>query len=152
MLSLSKQDPRVALLDDLRRDIEGFWYQPLGVRTRSLRDISKELEWVPTIDVFEKNGELHVKADLPGVKKEDVKVEVDDGALVIRGQRKTESEVQEKDFYRAERHHGEFFRRMLLNFEADPRKIDARFADGVLEVTIPYPLEQKIEPRQIAVK
>jgi HSP20 family protein len=153
MLTLTKKDPMVPFFDELRRDMEGFWDRPFLFRPmRPLRELAKGFEWAPTVDVFEKNGELHVKADLPGVKKEDVQVEIDDGDLVIRGERKTESEVKEEAFYRAERQYGEFFRRMALNFEADPKRIDAKFADGVLEITIPYPLEKKVEAKKIAVK
>ncbi len=154
MLSLAKKkDAMVPFLDELRRDMEGFWDRPLLFRSvRPLRELANGFEWAPTMDVFEKNGELHVKVDLPGVKKENVKVEIDDGDLVIFGERKEESEVEEKYFYRAERQHGEFFRRMALNFEVDPKKVDAKFADGVLEVAIPYPPEKKVEPEKIAVK
>lgn len=153
MLSLTKKDAMVPFLDELSRDMEGFWDRPFLFRPmRPLRELTKAFEWAPTIDVFEKNGELHLKADLPGVKKEHVKVEIDDGDLVIFGERKAETEVKEKDFYRAERQHGTFFRRMALNFAADPAKIAAKFADGVLEVTIPYPPEKKVETKKIDVK
>ena len=153
MLTLTRKEPAAPFFDELRRDMEGFWDRPFLFRPmRPLREFNKAFEWAPTIDVFEKNGELFVKADLPGVKKENVKVEIADGDLLIYGERKVESEVDEKEFYRSERQHGEFFRRMALNFEPDPAKIEARFADGVLEVKIPYPLERKSEAKKIEIK
>jgi HSP20 family protein len=142
------------ILDELRRDMEGFWDRPFLFRPlRPFREIaSSAMEWAPSLDVFDKNGELFVKADLPGVKREDVSVALENGDLVIRGRRKAESEVKEADYYRAERSHGEFYRRMALAFEADSKKIEAKFADGVLEVKIPYPIEKKPEPKKIDVK
>lgn len=141
-------------LDELRRDMEGFWDRPFLFRPmRPLREVAASaLEWAPSLDVFDKNGELFVKADLPGVKKEDVTVALEEGDLVIRGHRKAETEVKDADYYRCERTHGEFYRRMALAFAADPKKIEAKFADGVLEVRIPYPLEKKPEPKKIEVK
>ena len=154
MKNQETQPAMTPFFDELRRDMEGFWNRPFLFRPlRPFREIaSSALEWAPSLDVFDKNGELHVKADLPGVRKEDVTVALENGDLVIRGHREAESEVEEADYYRAERSHGEFYRRMALAFEADPKKIEAKFVDGVLEVTIPCPLEKKIEAKKIDVK
>jgi HSP20 family protein len=146
-------EPMEPFLDEMRRDMEGFWERPFLFRPfRPLRELARKLEWAPMMDVFDKNGTLHVKVDLPGVKKEDVTVALDEGDLVIRGLRKEETETREADFYRAERSQGEFFRRLALNFDADPAKVQAKFEGGVLEVTIPYPLEKRPEPKKIDVK
>jgi HSP20 family protein len=107
--------------------------------------------WAPRIDVFEKDGARVVKAELPGIKKEDIQVSLADGDLVIRGERKTESEAKEEDYYRCERSYGSFYRRLPLPFEASADKIEARFADGVLEVRIPRPAEQKPPAQHIPV-
>ncbi|MGE0639499.1 MAG: Hsp20/alpha crystallin family protein [Thermoanaerobaculia bacterium] len=154
MKNQETQPAMTPFFDELRRDMEGFWNRPFLFRPlRPFREIaSSALEWAPSLDVFDKNGELHVKADLPGVRKEDVTVALENGDLVIRGHREAESEVEEADYYRAERSHGEFYRRMALAFEADPKKIEAKFVDGVLEVTIPCPPEKKIEAKKIDVK
>ena len=145
--------PMTPFFDELRRDMEGFWDRPFLFRPmRPLRELASKFDWAPTMDVFDKNGELHLKVDLPGVKKENVTVTLDNGDLVIRGHRQEESEIKEADYYRAERSQGEFFRRMALAFEADPKEIEAKFLDGVLEVKIPYPVEKKIEAKKIEVK
>ncbi len=105
----------------------------------------------PRMDVYEKDGDLVIKADLPGAKPEDVAVTVEDGDLVIKGERKAEKEVNEKDFYRMERSYGSFYRRQPLPEGTKPEQIHATFADGVLEVTAPKPIEQKPESRKIPI-
>jgi HSP20 family protein len=156
LLTLKKDNaaPMIPFFDQLQREMEGFWDRPFVFRPlRPFREVtSSAMEWAPNLDVFDKNGEMVVKADLPGVKREDVDVSIDNGELVIRGSRKAESEVKEADYYRAERSHGEFYRRMALAFEPDPNLIQATFADGVLEVKVPYPLAQRPEVKKIDVK
>lgn len=155
MNALTKMQERtMPFLDELRKDMEGFWDSPVLFRPiRPLRELaSNTLGWAPTMDLFDQNGALVLKADLPGVKKENVSVALENGELIVRGHRKEEKEVKEADYYRAERSQGEFFRRVALAFDADPKKIEAKFADGVLEVRIPYPLETKPEPKKIEVK
>jgi HSP20 family protein len=102
--------------------------------------------------VIQKNGTLVVKADLPGLKKEHVKVSLDDGDLVLEGERRQESKVEEKDFVRSECSYGSFYRRVPLPEGVDASKISAKVSDGVLEVTVPMPkgaakAAQKIEVR-----
>jgi HSP20 family protein len=154
MNSLTKvQERTLPIFDELRKEMENFWDRPFLFRplTPSREVTGNSLGWMPTIDVFDKNGELVVKADLPGVKKADVSVAIENGALVIRGHREEQNEIKNADYYRAERVQGEFLRRMALSFEADPKKIDAKFADGVLEVKIPHPVEKLPVPQRIVV-
>ena len=91
------------------------------------------------MDIFEKDGALTVKAELPGVKKEDVAITLEGSDLIVRGERKAESEVREEDYYRMERSYGGFYRRLPLPFEVEAGQVKASFTDGVLEVTIPKP-------------
>lgn len=108
--------------------------------------------WTPRVDVFEKNGDLVVKAELPGAKKEDIEVTLDQGDLVIRGERKAESEVKEEDYYHMERSYGSFYRRLPLPFETTAEQIQATYSGGVLEVHIPKPrTEPKTAAKQITV-
>ena len=109
-------------------------------------------EWVPSIDVFKKADALVVKADLPGMRKEDLRVTVEEGDLLIQGERKEEKEVKDEDFYRLERCSGTFFRRLPLGFDADPEKIDAKFKDGVLEIRVPTPREAPAKARKVTVR
>ena len=106
--------------------------------------------WMPEIDVFEKDNTLVTKVDLPGLKKEDVKVELIDGALVISGERKTDAEEKREGFYRCEREYGAFYRSIALPDGVKAADVKATFVDGVLEVSVPLaaqatPDVQKIE-------
>lgn len=127
-----------SLLDELRNEIDRFWDWP-----RLARGDGEKLTWWPKMDVFEKKGKLLVRADLPGLKKEDVEVVMEEGDLVLRGERKEETEVEEESVYRWERNYGSFYRRIPLTFEVQPETVEASFKDGVLEVTVPLPKEEK---------
>jgi len=125
------------MFEDLRTEFENFFDRPWAMLNWKFGP--EKPGWMPKIDVFEKEGFLTVKADLPGMKKEEVFVTLEDDALVLKGERREEKEVKEEHFYRAERIYGNFYRRLPLNFNADPAKIEARFFDGVLEVRLPVP-------------
>jgi HSP20 family protein len=94
-------------------------------------------DWAPAVDIQETDNEFAVKADLPDVKKEDVKVELADGVLTIEGERKQEKEEKGKKFHRVERQYGQFIRRFALPTEVDAAKVKADFKDGVLNVHLP---------------
>lgn len=96
-------------------------------------------EWYPEIDVFERDNRLITRVDLPGMKKEDVKVEVVDGQLTISGERKREAEEKGEHYYRSEREYGSFCRTVPLPEGAKFDDVKATFADGVLEVSVPLP-------------
>ena len=106
--------------------------------------------WNPPVDVYETADSIVLKADLPDVTKDDVDISVHGNALTIRGERKREEEVKEKDFYRMERSYGSFTRSFTLPGTVDPEKIEAGFTGGVLTVTLPKREESK--PKQIKVK
>ena len=118
-----------------------------------LRDFDPQVEagtFIPEIDVFEKDGRLVTKIDLPGLKKEDVKVEINEGLLVISGVRTTEAEDKKEGFYRCERAYGSFYRTVPLPEGVKADNVKATFLDGVLEVSVPMPVQaapvaQKIE-------
>ena len=101
--------------------------------------LAEAAAWNPQIDVFEKDNRLVTKVDLPGLKKEDVKVEVIDGRLAISGERKSESEEKKNDFYRCEREYGSFYRAVPLPEGVKLDDVKASFVDGVLEVSVPLP-------------
>jgi HSP20 family protein len=105
--------------------------------------------WVPPIDLVEAEDHFVLKADLPGLAEGDVNIEVQDGTLTISGERKAEHEQREKGWYRIERSFGSFNRSLTLPDGVDPDRIDASFANGVLEVRIPKPEERK--PRRISI-
>ena len=94
-------------------------------------------QWAPSVDIIEDDKEWLVKADLPEVRKEDVKVTVESGVLTITGERKFEKEEKDKKYHRIERSHGNFFRSFTLPDAADGSKANAGFKDGVLMVHLP---------------
>jgi HSP20 family protein len=107
-------------------------------------------DWTPAIDIQETDGEYLLKADLPEVKKEDVQIEIHDGMLSVRGERRQEKEEKGKKFHRIERAYGQFERRLALPSEIDTQKVAAEFTDGVLKVHLPKSAAAK--PKTIEVK
>jgi HSP20 family protein len=107
-------------------------------------------DWAPAVDVQETEKEYLVKADLPEVRKEDVKVGIEDGILTLEGERKQEKEEKNKKFHRVERVYGKFVRRLALPMEIDAQKVAAEFKDGVLNIRLPK--TETAKPRAIDVK
>jgi HSP20 family protein len=107
-------------------------------------------DWTPAVDAFETaQHELVLKADLPGVKKEDIDLKVENSTLTIRGERKRETEVKEDGYHRVERTYGNFARSFTLPQTVSAEGIKAEFKDGVLTVTLPAREEAK--PRQVQI-
>jgi len=109
----------------------------------------EERAWMPAVDVFEKDDKFVVKAELPGMKEKDINVSVVGDTLSIRGEKKTEAEIDDEDYYRCERTYGSFYRSIPLPSTVDVDKIEASFEDGVLEVALPK--STKVKPKKIAV-
>ena len=105
--------------------------------------------WSPQLETFRRGDKLVVRADLPGLRKEDVNVEVDNGVLAISGERSDENEEQRDDFYRSERSYGQFYRAIPLPEGIDENQCEATFKDGVLEVILPSPKMPERKTRQI---
>ena len=108
--------------------------------------------WLPKVDVFEKDNRLVTKVDLPGLKKEDVTVEVTDGYLVISGERKNESEDKTNNVYRNECEYGSFYRAVPLPEGITIGDVKAMFADGVLEVSVPLPAKAEPKLRKVEIQ
>lgn len=94
-------------------------------------------DWAPQTEIFERDNQLVVRADLPGLNKEDIDLDITDDRITIRGERKSEHEENEKGIYRSERSYGSFYRSLPLPDGVDPDKAKANFTNGVLEVTMP---------------
>ena len=107
-------------------------------------------EWTPLVDITEDEKEYLIKAELPEVKKEDVKVTVENGTLSITGERKLEKEEKGKKFHRVERSYGSFMRSFTLPEGATGDKVSAEFKDGVLKVHLPK--SEEVKPKSIDVK
>jgi HSP20 family protein len=140
-------------LEEMREEMARLWEEPWPFRLLPIkRPAIQATTWTPHTDVYEKNGNIVVQAELPGLTKDDVEITLDDGDIVIQGERKATEEVKEQDYYRMERRSGSFYRRLTLPFEVTPDKISATVKDGVLEVKIPRPAEKKPEAKKIEVK
>jgi HSP20 family protein len=137
--------PRLGEIDRwFDRLTEDFWRRPfsnlmLGERWPLPMFAAK----VPSLDVFEEKDELVVKADLPGLSKEEIEVTVTGNVVTIKGEKKKEEEVKEKDYYRRERSYGSFVRSVELPCEVKSEQIKANFKEGVLEVRMPKTEEAK---------
>jgi HSP20 family protein len=107
-------------------------------------------DWAPAVDVEETEKEYLLKADLPAIKREDVKIGIEDGVLTVEGERKQEKEEKGKKFHRVERSYGKFVRRMALPTDVDQGKVTATFKDGVLQVQLPK--SETAKPRSVDVK
>jgi len=143
-----------ALLEELQDEMSHFWSRPGSWPSmRPSRLLAQLPMGMPRLDMFDKDGYLVIKADAPGVKKEDVQVELEDGDLVIQGESSSEREVKDEQYYRMERSSGRFYRRVPLPFEAKSDDIQATMNDGVLEVRIRKPAEStKSRGKRIQVK
>jgi len=105
--------------------------------------------WNPSVDIYENDDDIVIKAEIPGVEKDNIHVDLKGRVLTLKGERKNENEVKEDRFYRREMSYGRFERAFTLPGEVDPEKVKADFKDGVLKVEVPKPEEHK--PKQITV-
>ena len=108
--------------------------------------------WTPSLETFRRGDKLVVRADLPGLRKEDVEVEIDDGVLTISGERTEEQVENRDDFYRSERRYGRFHRALPLPEGITGESCEATFRDGVLEVTLPMPRQPERQARKIDIR
>jgi HSP20 family protein len=114
--------------------------------------LSQTAQWSPQVEVFERDGNLVLRADLPGVKRDDVEVSVDNGVLTIRGQRRQEYRETEGGYRRTERSYGTFFRQIPLPEGVEPNQLAASYEDGVLEIVVPPPADQQRGRRRVEIR
>ena len=126
---------------------EAFRGQPSG----SEDDWALGGTWAPAVDIFEHEGNIVLKAELPGLDPKDVDIRVENNVLSLRGERKFEGEVKRENCHRVERAYGTFSRSFTLPNVVDTEKIEADYRDGVLQVTLPQKEEAKPKQIQIAV-
>lgn len=133
-------------LTDLRDEIDRLFEAPLSELARTSQLLSG---WTPAMDVFETKDSFVVRAELPGMKKEDIEVTMHDGCLSISGERKSEEQHKDAEVYRAERFFGRFQRSVTLPTAVAADKVKAGYKEGILTVTLPKTEEAK--PKQIDV-
>jgi HSP20 family protein len=125
---------------DLYEDI-GKWFDYPWRPWPAARFFEVDGKWTPRVDIFEEGNELVVKAELPGVKKEDMEVTLEGDTLIIRGERKQEKEVKEDHYYRKESSYGSFSRQFTVPAGITSADIKASYKDGILEVRLPKPAQ-----------
>jgi HSP20 family protein len=136
----------VSIQDEMNRLFNDFFGR---VPSRFEGDWSAS-EWNPSVDISETKDEIVVKAEVPGMKKDDIKITLQDNVLTMRGERKQEKEEKETNFYRMERSYGSFTRSFNLPTMVQADKIKASYKDGILNITLPK--AEEIKPKQIPIE
>jgi HSP20 family protein len=161
----SSSDPNTsgAWLDPLSQfrrltDQMDRWFDTMGVGRTATHTPSREHPWsdapdlwAPELETFLRGDQFTVRMDLPGVKKEDVNVEVTDDAIVIHGERQQTHQEERDGFYRSERTYGRFYREVPLPEGAQPDSAKANYRDGVLEISVTAPPRQLLRPRRVEI-
>lgn len=150
--SRAARDP-LTFLRQMTSELDRVFDRPFDTAFRwpPLAGTGRDGIWAPQIDVFERDNRLVTKVDLPGLKKEDVKVEVSDGYVSISGERKSEREEEKDNVYRCERSYGSFSRAVPLPEGAKLADVTATFADGVLEVSVPLAAKAEAKARTVQI-
>jgi HSP20 family protein len=113
---------------------------------------SEQALWSPQVEVFQRGNNLVVRADLPGVNKDDLHVDVENEVLTIRGERREEQEENREGLYRSERSYGQFYRAIPLPEGVNAEQVDATYKDGVLEITLPAPKQEERKAKRIQIR
>jgi HSP20 family protein len=148
---LTPFDHPVNLLSRFTRDMERF-FDAFGLaRPVGEKPLLEQTQWIPDVDIVEKDGILAIRADLPGMTRKDVSVEITDNTLSIKGERKTDVEEKHDGILRQERTYGSFVRTFPLPETVKAEEVQATFINGVLEVKVVLPAEKMMKPRRIEV-
>jgi HSP20 family protein len=139
------------------RDLVGLQERMNRVFDESFRGINRRSgeedwvggSWAPAVDIYEQNGNIVLKAELPGVDPKDVDVRVENNILTLSGERKLENEVKRENYHRVERAYGSFTRSFTLPNVVDTEKIKAEYKDGLLRMTLPK--KDEARPKQISI-
>ena len=146
-MNLVKWDP-FRELEEVSNRLNRIFGQSLA-RSESGQNMLAVADWAPSVDISETDSAYLIKGEIPGVKKEDVKVTIQDGMLTIQGERKQEKEEKGKKFHRIERSYGSFVRSFRVPGDADENSVKAEFKDGMLNVTLAK--SEKAKPKSINV-
>lgn len=132
------------------RTMLDWWRRPFDLPNLFRREFPEALEGLP-VDVYEAGGDLVVKAAIPGVKREDIKVDVTDGVLHIAAESKAEKNIEEKDYYLHEYSHGKISRSLRLPSDVEFDKAQAMYRDGILRILMPKAKEAKAHSVKVAI-
>lgn len=147
-MSMARWDP-FRELETLRENVNRLFSESMGGQRR---EHPAARVWAPPVDVIEDEGSIIVRVDLPGMKREDIDIELSDGTLTIRGERKFDTEENKENYARVERVYGQFQRAFTIGVPVDSTGVKAGYKDGVLEVTIPKAEEVKPKKVEVAVE
>lgn len=153
----------------MRRNQSQGWWNPVSELEKLQQDMGRLFDfsfsrwperdsglleglWSPAIDIYDSKDHLMVKADIPGLSKDEIEVSVHGDTLTLKGEKKKEEEVKEKDFVRSERFYGAFHRAIKLPVAVDSDRVKASYKNGVLELTLPKKEDAKPKQIQIDVK
>lgn len=154
---LVKAEPRrwFPPFEDMEREFASIFRRPLSLLEPTwwprLRTLEEE-EVRTTADIFEEGNDVVVKAELPGMKKEDIDVKVTENMITISGEKKQEENVEKKNYHRFERRYGSFSHEYSLPCEVQTDKANAHFKDGVLEIRIPKTEEAKKKEKKVVIE
>jgi|SRR5690349_13490692 HSP20 family protein len=143
MTTLTRWNP-LAEVEELREQVDSW------LKGRSNGEAGQLMEWAPNVDIAEDEKEYLIRAELPGVKKQDLNVTYENGVLTLTGERKEDREEKTRRYHRLECSYGKFTRSFTLPEDIEPDKIEAEFKDGVLWVHVTK--SEKARPKQIPVK
>lgn len=138
-----------SMLEQMQREMDDVFRRFFGESALAESE-TNGLGWAPQVDIEETDKEMVVKADLPGVDPKDIEISLSENTLTLRGEKKEEKEEKDKNYHRVERFAGQFYRRIPLPAQADPEKIEASTANGVVTVTVPKKAEA--QAKKITVK
>lgn len=148
---LTRWDPIREMTEIQNRFANLMGRAPLQLQENSGEEALMTTEWVPAVDIAEDNKEYVIKAELPDVRREEVKVSVENGLLTISGERKFEKEEKDKKYHRVERAYGYFSRSFSLPDAADAEQVKAEYKDGVLHVHVPKSESKKAKRIEVKV-
>lgn len=137
--------------NDFKKSIEVF-NNLFNVENRDIAAEAAEIDFLPSVNSREDEKAFYLEVDLPGVKKEDIELNIADGVLTIKGERKTQNEQEDKNYYKIESSYGKFQRSFTLPKDIDESKIEAEVKDGVLSLTIPKSVQDVQKIKKIAIK
>jgi len=154
--ALVKVEPGKALspFEEMEHRFEELFRRPFSLgpswfprlRAPEMEEIS------PTVDIFEEGGDVVVKAELPGMRKEDIDVKLTENTVTISGEKKKEEKVEKKNYYRMERSYGSFTRAFSLPAEVQTDKAKAQFAEGILQIRVPKTEEAKKKEKRVQIE
>ncbi len=147
---MARYDVRNGALEELSSDMERVFDSLLGRTVGTILRTGNAEKYSPTLDIVESMDAYEVFVDLPGVKPEDVKLEMHEGKLVVSGKRTASSEQKDRTFHRLERTAGSFSRIVSIPNEVDVEKIDASYDHGVLKIVIPKAIKK--QPKKIEIR